>query len=348
MRFSFPKSGLCRPTSRRGFTLVELLVVIAIIGVLIGLLLPAVQAAREAARRASCSNNMRQFGLALHNYENAMKHFPAACYTADSANTTDFPTPPKGNPSRTEHSWRAFVLANLEEGNLMDQYDFGQHWWEQNATVLSASPSVFRCPTAMPASGGYASIDGPSRDDDSNAIAMDPDNLGYADYEVFTGVKDKVFASHSSGDDPYKKANKASARGALVKDEVTRIQVITDGTSKTIGIVECASRPDTYKGKGVKAPTGDTNQCIGWADSLGPFKLHGVDSNGDKCKNCAGNVPFGAINDGEAYSFHPGTMNLTMMDGSTRSVSESVNLEVFAAMITCRGGSTGEPAVTNQ
>ena len=68
----------------RGFTLIELLVVIAIIGVLVGLLLPAVQQAREAARRASCSNNMRQHGLAMHNFENARTYFPAACYTIDS------------------------------------------------------------------------------------------------------------------------------------------------------------------------------------------------------------------------------------------------------------------------
>ena len=61
-----------------------------------------------------------------------------------------------------------------------------------------------------------------------------------------------------------------------------------------------------------KTATGATNQCIGWADSLGPFKLHGVDANGDKCKNCAGNVPFNVINDGEAYSMHPGVMNTYM------------------------------------
>ena len=75
----------------RGFTLIELLVVIAIIGVLVGLLLPAVQQAREAARRASCSNNMRQHGLAMHTFENANTYFPAACYTKESADTSEYP-----------------------------------------------------------------------------------------------------------------------------------------------------------------------------------------------------------------------------------------------------------------
>ncbi|MDA8041454.1 MAG: DUF1559 domain-containing protein, partial [Pirellulales bacterium] len=144
----------------RGFTLIELLVVIAIIGVLVGLLLPAVQQAREAARRASCSNNMRQHGLAMHNYENAHKYFPAACYTVDSATA-----PTKGNPAGKETSWTAFVLTNLEQGNV--NYDFTKHWWEtENRAAATIQPSVFKCPSALPPSGGHPSIDGPSRDND--------------------------------------------------------------------------------------------------------------------------------------------------------------------------------------
>ena len=315
----------------RGFTLIELLVVIAIIGVLVGLLLPAVQQAREAARRASCSNNMRQHGLAMHNFENARKYFPAACYTVDS-DPSQGGTPTKGNPAGKETSWTAFVLANLEQGNV--PYDFTKHWWE-NTAAIATEASVFKCPTALPPAGGYASIDGPSRDSDSAAPSLDPNVLGYTDYETFTGVKDKIFPA---GSDPY--ASKTNDDGCLIKDKVTKEQEIIDGFSNTLLIVECASRPDTYKASNGKAATGDTNQCIGWADSLGPFKLHGVDKNGDKCKNCPGNVPFNVINDGEAYSMHPGVMNCVYADGSTRTINDNVDLRAFAAAITRNGRET--------
>ena len=315
---------------RKAFTLIELLVVIAIIGVLVGLLLPAVQQAREAARRMSCANNLKQQGLAMHTYMDAQRYFPAAAWTVDSAGSS-----PTGNPTGTEHSWRAFVLSNLEQGNT--GYDFSKNWWE-NTQAISLNASVFRCPTAVPPAGGYANIDGPTRDDDSAAPSLNPNNLGYTDYEVFTGVKDEIFPAP----DPY--ATKGEhTKGCLVKDAVTRDGHIRDGFSNTIMIVECGSRPDVYKAdtnRG-RTPTGTTNQCLGWADSLGPFKLHGVDKNGDKCKSCAGNVPFNVINDGEAFSFHPSVMNAAYADGSTRTINDNVDLRVFAGAITRAGGEVG-------
>lgn len=108
MKTSFQRLGSVSRSDRMGFTLVELLVVIAIIGVLIGLLLPAVQSAREAARRMSCANNFKQLGLALHNYENSMTHYP-----------TSFETNSAGN-DLSDWSVPAKLLPYLEEATLGD------------------------------------------------------------------------------------------------------------------------------------------------------------------------------------------------------------------------------------
>ena len=108
---------LSRCTRNRGFTLVELLVVIAIIGILIALLLPAVQAAREAARRNQCSNNMKQIGLALHNYHDATKSFPTQVIWGDEK-TQVTPIGPYN------HTWVTAILPYMEQQPLYDQVDF--------------------------------------------------------------------------------------------------------------------------------------------------------------------------------------------------------------------------------
>ena len=108
-----PMLGGSPDPARLGFTLVELLVVIAIIGVLVALLLPAVQSAREAARRMSCSNNLKQLSLALHNYEDTHKTFP-----------------PAGIDSN-QMSWVVLLLPYFEQKNLYDQFNFNRGSWQR-------------------------------------------------------------------------------------------------------------------------------------------------------------------------------------------------------------------------
>ena len=116
----------------QGFTLVELLVVIAIIGILVALLLPAVQAAREMGRRMQCSNNLKQIGLALHNYHTALKTLPyGANYPIGKGGT-----------------WAAFILPHLEQQNLYDKFDFNLFIWDAaNATAVGTVIPVYICPS---------------------------------------------------------------------------------------------------------------------------------------------------------------------------------------------------------
>src|SRR4029079_3652347 len=113
MQFSL-KRRTFEQRRRAGFTLVELLVVIAIIGVLVALLLPAVQAAREAARRAQCTSQMKQYALAVLNYENAKKELPRA-YTVN-------------NGKVGSHGLTPFVLSYIEQGALAQRYDLTKDW----------------------------------------------------------------------------------------------------------------------------------------------------------------------------------------------------------------------------
>lgn len=136
------------PSRRPAFTLIELLVVIAIIGVLVGLLLPAVQQAREAARRASCANNVKQLGLALHNYHDANKVFPPASVRRY------FRTTSANDWSTNMLSWMAFLLPYTENNTIYDQLDFdieggmsGTNATNYNRVARNIPIKEFRCPS---------------------------------------------------------------------------------------------------------------------------------------------------------------------------------------------------------
>jgi prepilin-type N-terminal cleavage/methylation domain-containing protein/prepilin-type processing-associated H-X9-DG protein len=136
-----------RPTSRRAFTLIELLVVIAIISTLIGLLLPAVQKAREAAARMSCGNNLKQLGLAMHNYEGAVGRLPPSRLRVGSA------------------TWAVLIMPMMEQDNLYRQWNIGMSYYQQNQIARTSGVRSYFCPsrrTAADALSGSVAGDIPS------------------------------------------------------------------------------------------------------------------------------------------------------------------------------------------
>ncbi len=145
------------PRSSQGGPVLAIVIVAVLVlaipcsGILIALLLPAIQVAREAARRANCLNNMKQIGLALHNYNSAHGCFPPA-YIADE----------DGKPM---HSWRVLILPFMEETGLYEMYDFDEPWdGPNNSALADMMPGIYRCPSDSTTDGsdtGYAMVVGP-------------------------------------------------------------------------------------------------------------------------------------------------------------------------------------------
>jgi prepilin-type N-terminal cleavage/methylation domain-containing protein/prepilin-type processing-associated H-X9-DG protein len=303
--------------ARQGFTLIELLVVIAIIAILIGLLVPAVQEVREAASRLSCQNNLKQLGLALHNFHDAHKVFPASGWT----------TAGPGNPAGKFVGWRALSLPYIEQANLKNLYDFNVHWWEgRNLNAAVHSLELYQCPSVPVRATVTAAPAQPPR-----PMMTFPAPLAPTDYEAIMGVQATVNRTLY--------ATAATNRSVMYRNARTRMTDITDGTSNTIVLVECAARPLIFRGQAV-LPNAQNNQGQGWIDSEGPFSLDGSTADGSLQGQGPVLTPraLNATNENEPYSFHAGGANFVFADGHIQFLSESIPLEVFAALCTRAAG----------
>jgi prepilin-type N-terminal cleavage/methylation domain-containing protein/prepilin-type processing-associated H-X9-DG protein len=302
---------------RSGFTLTELLVSMTILGTLVGLLLPAVQQAREAARRSACQNQLRQIGLALLQFEAAGGCFPPSGWTVAVP----------ANPAGKFVGWRALVLPHLEQAALSQRYNPAVHWWEGVNTALATQRlDVFLCPSVpqrLPVNSIVAKLPRPAM---NFAQPLAP-----CDYEALMGVQPVV--NRALYDSPL--AN----RSVLFRNSATRVAEITDGTSPTMMVVECAARPLVYRGRAARYElTNDQGQ--GWIDSESAFSLDGASVSGDQQGNSPLVTPraMNATNENEPYSFHAGGSLALFADGHVEFVSESIRLEVFAALATRAGG----------
>jgi len=312
------------PSRRSAFTLVELLVVIAIIGTLVGLLLPAVQAAREAARRSSCSNNLKQIGLGMLNFESSKKFLPPAFVdmgTAPNAARRQLGARVGMKNVATKHGWSVFILPFIEEGNLAARYDLAVDWTHvANTTVRETTLPLFLCPsvTRTGTSGNGLNV----RTVGSATLRLAPGDYapdnGYDAGLETIGVVD-VLPS-------------AARIGAIDGNAVRQVTEIVDGTSTTLMISEDVGRPDAWRGK-VKTVNGGQNDG-GWADPDNEFVTHGFTADG---LTSPGPCHSNCTNNNEVYSLHAGGAMHLFCDGSVRFLSADMDIRPFVKLITFRG-----------
>jgi len=330
----------------QGFTLVELLVVIAIIGILVALLLPAIQAARGAALRNSCTNNLRQQGIAIHNHIDTFKKLPSG------GEGTDFSVAGKASTAFDLNSTFTQLLPFMEETTIAKQMDLKFSYDDkrkpQNATAAKNRISSFECPAT-------------AFDDE------DPKKFGRTDYmpTCYTDIDPATGIRNSTN-------IKLRMDGALALRKA-RLATVADGTSKTIAIIENAGRnteyvkSDKYKSgtaldplltgpgvpiqydSGTDHPSYPGYRAVArWAEPntgngvSGPPNATTGNSKGAINQN---NTPIGGPSDcpwttnncgpnDEPFSFHPAGVNAVFADSSTHFLTDQVDPVMLRYMVT--------------
>ncbi|HTU18424.1 MAG TPA: DUF1559 domain-containing protein [Gemmataceae bacterium] len=305
----------------RAFTLIELLVVIAIIAILIGLLLPAVQKVREAAARSQCTNNFKQWGLAMHMYNDTMS------------------TLPPGSVHSPRHTWVPHLWPFIEQGNVQNLYLSSpggtltintQQFYTQNATITTTTNGacaqqvkLYYCPSDRP--GAYWKGDAYWRCRSNYAVSWGPVTIPYSGTPLFG-----PFGYQTNGGIPL----------------VTALQSIPDGTSNTLLMSEVVQPPNDTDGDTNGDVMNDDDNTLGGRFMTINAPNSGVDSiaycvQDNRYAPCNTSSPFQVA----ARSKHVSGVNALLCDGSVHFITNSINVATWAALGTTSGG---EPVDTSQ
>jgi prepilin-type N-terminal cleavage/methylation domain-containing protein/prepilin-type processing-associated H-X9-DG protein len=312
---------------RRAFTLIELLVVIAIIAVLIALLLPAVQAAREAARRASCINNLKQLGIALHNYHDSVGAFPPGHLSLMDPVTFDNDGPGWG--------WAARALNQMEQSSIYNSINFilGIEF-PANQTARLTVIASFLCPSDAWVQNTFAVVDSTTTGTSPGAPIC---NVASSNYLGSVGSGDPSSLYPYIIDDDDGPPGRDNGNGIFFRNRSVTIAAVTDGTSQTFLAGERSQ--NLSRGSWTGAVTNAAVPLVALQGGAG-FDPEG---GGALVLSHTGEghgptSPSGQAHGDQYWSLHPGGANFLFCDGSVRFIKEQVGFFVFQSLATRNGG----------
>ena len=355
-------TAIPNPRGRRGFTLIELLVVIAIIGVLIALLLPAVQAAREAARRAQCVNNMKQIGLALHNYHDTQGVFPLGGVQKDFG----------WNGQSNCLNWRALTLPYFEQGTLYNAINFSVTITNNSVdgaagfTAWMTNPGIFLCPSDGEHDGGFLPWIGNDPVRGISATGAPPINPATGQPATVVGVSNYTGSYGDNyvvgplsppgapwetpvGSTPPPGQPRIGHNGFLgTKDSGGRLRGIfdyRDGQTVTIASIRDGTTNTYLFGERLPIQGGAGSLWALNGSSAGTTVPINWQTTLTNAPGCSPGV-FGSTNWNCRFSYaaggfkssHPGGANFCMADGSVRFIKATINLATHCALGSRAGG----------